>query len=302
MTYSLTCVIINISYITNAKPSKKTTVKQKDKETKMVKDVFIHLLIQLIYFIGSVYLVGFLIAQLNKAFYRMFNSKTVCYVLGVIGTPIHELSHALMCLIFGHRIVEMRLFQVDEDDNKLGYVNHSYNPKNLYHQIGNYFIGVAPILVGTIIICVLMWLMLPSTYSEVSTYINEIIKSNSNGFSLSIFKSAFGIIKALFTNITEGFMWFLFVILVLCISMHMSLSGADIKGSLKAIPIISVILLAVNFIVRLISKQAYSSFTDALNTAGSYLIAVLVMSLIFAIFIVLIALAVKLIIGIFSRR
>ena len=267
-----------------------------------MSNVIVNVLLQMFYFVGSVYIVGFLIAQLSKAFYRMFASKTLCYVLGVIGTPIHEISHAIMCLIFGHKIVDMKLFQVDENDDKLGYVSHSYNPKNPYHQIGNYFIGVAPILVGTVIICVLMWLMIPSAFNEISSYINDIALTSSGGFSFEIFGSALGIIKALFTNISEGIMWFVFVAIVICISMHMSLSGADIKGSIKAIPLILIILALVNFAISFISPSTYTDFVGAMNIGGAYLISVLLLALLFAIFVVLIALVFKLVISIFSRR
>ena len=38
---------------------------------------------------------------------------------GWLGTPIHELSHAIMCLAFRHRIDEMALFEPDEDAGRL---------------------------------------------------------------------------------------------------------------------------------------------------------------------------------------
>ena len=41
---------------------------------------------------------------------------------------------------------EIRLFQPDLETGVLGYVNHSYNKRNMYKVLGNYFIGVAPIV------------------------------------------------------------------------------------------------------------------------------------------------------------
>ncbi len=266
-----------------------------------MSNVLTNVVIQLLYFIGSVYLVGFLISKLSTVFYRMFASKTLCYVLGVIGTPIHEISHAIMCLIFGHKITDMKLFQVDENDNKLGYVVHTFNPKNPYHQIGNYFIGVAPILVGTLIICFLMRIMMPDAFIDVSAFVDEIAATSKNGFSFGIIFDALRLIVVLFGHITEGLMWLLFVVITACISMHMSLSGADIKGSVKAIPLIAVVLFVANFLVYIVSKRAYSAFVNALTTAGMYLISILLLSLLFAGFIVLIAFLIKLIIGIFKK-
>ena len=266
-----------------------------------MSNVLSNIIMQLLYFVGSVYLVGFIISKLSTVFYRMFASKTLCYVLGVIGTPIHEISHAIMCLIFGHKITDMKLFQVDENDDKLGYVVHSFNPKNPYHQIGNYFIGVAPILVGTVVICILMYFMMPNAYIDVKSLIDEIVAVGKGSLSFGVIFDSLKLIGVLFSHITEGIMWLAFVLITACISMHMSLSGADIKGSLKAIPLIAIVLAIANFAVSLISNKAYKAFLEVMNTAGAYLISILMLSLLFAVFIVLVAFIVKLIIGIFKK-
>ena len=83
--------------------------------------------------------------------------------------------------------------------------------------------------------------------------------------------------------------------------MHMSLSGADIRGSLMAIPLIAAILAVVNIVISLISDSLYNGFIGAMNVAGAYLIAVLFLALLFAVFVVLIALVFKVVISIFKR-
>lgn len=77
------------------------------------------------------------------------------------GVVVHELSHAVFCLIFFHRIREMKLFSPKEDGT-LGYVNHTYNPKNPYHRIGNFFIGTGPVWGGILVIWLISGWLLPS--------------------------------------------------------------------------------------------------------------------------------------------
>jgi hypothetical protein len=64
------------------------------------------------------------------------------------GTAIHELSHAAFCVLFFHKIKSITLFKMG-DDNLLGCVVHSYNPRNPWHQVGNFFIATGPIWLGT---------------------------------------------------------------------------------------------------------------------------------------------------------
>ena len=59
------------------------------------------------------------------------------------GVAVHELGHALFCIIFRHKIEDMKLFS-PEEDGTLGYVSHTYNTKSIYQRIGNFFIGTGP--------------------------------------------------------------------------------------------------------------------------------------------------------------
>lgn len=84
------------------------------------------------------------------------------FLSAFIGVPVHELSHALFCLLFGHKIKKIKLLQFD-GSNTLGYVQHNYNPNNVYQQCGRFFIGVAPIIVGLITVGLLTITLFPNT-------------------------------------------------------------------------------------------------------------------------------------------
>ena len=83
---------------------------------------------------------------------RLWGRNLFLYGFGWLGCSVHELSHAFFALIFGHKITEIKLFAPSKDGESLGHVSHSYNKKSIYHKIGNFFIGISPLLAGGIVL------------------------------------------------------------------------------------------------------------------------------------------------------
>ena len=243
-----------------------------------------NILLQIAFFIGVVYGVGFIISLMNRFFYSLVNySKGVCYATGFIGTPIHELSHALMCVVFRHKIDEIKLFQVDDENGVLGYVRHSYNQKSIYQRVGNYFISVAPIVCGTAVLFLLIKLLLPQTFTMMSAYLAAFSSKAQAGLTaqnVSYLIGTFtGMAQTLFFSYTVGLNFWIFVILALCIALHQNLSGADIKNSLSALPILIGLLVVVNAVWYFIFPATYLSFVGVMNTAGGFLVCGLLLAL-----------------------
>lgn len=140
--------------------------------------------------------------SIRKSLAKIFGIQGYIY-LTAPGVMIHEIGHAVFCLIFRHKIVEMKLFSPKEDGT-LGYVNHSYNPNSFYQRIGNFFIGTGPIWFGVAVLCLISWLLLP----------NEM--QISDFFSLN------------FWGRWQSYIW---LYLALTISSHITLSPPDLAGS-----------------------------------------------------------------------
>ena len=253
-----------------------------------------NILLQSFYFIGVFFIVGFLIYLINKAFYYLIKNKTaVCYATGVIGTPIHEISHAAMCLIFFHKITEISLFRIDKESGVMGYVNHSYKKRNIYQVIGNFFIGTAPIFAGTLVILAFSKLLIPDVALEINEYLGDFAYLQSIKISFNWFKYAasvfLGILNAIFISPSHNILWFVFIILALCISIHMNLSKADIVSSLRALPFLIVFIVIFNLIFYYFLSSVYATAVYYIHFAGSYILGIMLISLILSVVVLAIA-------------
>ena len=127
---------------------------------------------QLFVLFGPLLVLAFLmnyIARLNEMLsYKAMGRNVYLYAFGWLGTAIHELGHAFFALIFGHKIDEIQLFSPDSKNVTLGYVKHSYNRKSFYQQFGNFFIGIGPILFGSIMLFLITYFMFKVNMVDVS--------------------------------------------------------------------------------------------------------------------------------------
>lgn len=253
----------------------------------MIGDILVCYLLQIVFTVGLIVLFGFLIALCNKRFYANFGSygRAACYITGAIGTPLHECAHALFCVIFGHKITEIKLFQINAADGTLGYVNHSYNPKNIYHKIGNFFIGVAPIIVISAVLYLLAYLLLPNFVAEIngSFKISDFVSNIGN-----VFTSLLAVLQSFF-SCALSWQWWLFLVVGVFLALHMTLSKADIKGALSGVIFLLIAVLIVDVILGLVSGNLLTAFTQEVLSMASYLLCILVLALIISIIAVIIS-------------
>jgi len=268
-----------------------------------VQKLLLNALEQFVSLVGIVFIAGFIISLFNRMFYSLVgNSRAVLYSTSFIGTPIHELSHAVMCILFGHKILEIKLFQMDSDDGTLGYVKHSSNPRNLYQQLGGYFIGVAPILVSSVVLYFAMQNFIPETYKVIGQVFNKLGSGKAFAWIANFDDYFVKIMKSLFSNMGDSIYSWIFIILSMCIALHMNLSRADLKGALRSLPLVAILLAAVNLILGLVSRSAYSKFVAVMSKASLFLALMLSLALIISALYVILAFIVRQILSLVLRR
>ncbi|MCK8058519.1 MULTISPECIES: hypothetical protein [unclassified Fusibacter] len=240
---------------------------------KPLKDVLLIVL--------PIYVVGFLIGIMEKVmltnYYSRFGMIGV-KVTSFIGTPFHELSHALTALVFGHKVTQLQWFNFNLSGVQ-GFVNHSYNPSNVYHQIGNFFIGIAPLILGSLFIVLLYRLLLKESYQLLMEEVMRSVVSIKMENVFNLFKiTAKSLIDL---KQFKRLKYWLFIVLSFNIALHMSLSDADILGSLKGIGYLYLLFLILRAVpIRKLGK----AIDDKLIALQRMLLVFLTIALVFNLF------------------
>jgi hypothetical protein len=175
-------------------------------------------------------------------------------LFGWLGTIIHELGHALFCIIFRHKITEMKLFDPDPETGTLGYVQHTYESSSLYQMAGNFFIGIGPILLGSGLIYLLLYLLLglnPFKFA-VNTGLPSL-----DIYSWSVFINLLQNLRTSLTTLVSGIYsltnfasWqlYVFIYLTFTIGSSIILSPSDFKGTFKGLSIILPVIFVFNLV------------------------------------------------------
>lgn len=224
-----------------------------------IKNVTFTTFSQLAWLFGFLFIFGFILylfARLTRITYVKTTGTTLDIIItGWIGTPIHELGHAIICVLFRHKIIDIKLYNPNPTDGTLGYVNHSYDTTSIYQKIGNFFIGIGPIIFGTVVLYVALQYLVPNTkevFSSIQSQSSVLIKNihgEWSGFA-SIWDTTLSTLKALFNKSNFScYTFWIFLYLSVCVSSHMELSPPDIKGALSGLIMLILLFLVMNIIV-----------------------------------------------------
>ncbi|WP_353948571.1 hypothetical protein ABNN70_01830 [Sporolactobacillus sp. Y61] len=180
------------------------------------------------------FILGYLERWSNTLMIHSLGMKGI-YMTAWLGTPIHEISHAVLCLLFGHKVTAVRLLQPASPDGTIGYVHHAYNPDSLYQRMGNLFIGLAPLFGGGLAILLFIRVLVPDSFEQIFRLItmdHSVFLVAEKESWLRLGQAVLAVIRGLFSmeHLTNPGFW-IFVILALCIASHMSLSREDIRGA-----------------------------------------------------------------------
>jgi len=179
-----------------------------------------------------------------------------------IGTPIHEIGHALFAAFFHHKITHISFFKPNRETGGLGHVDHAYNPKSMYQSVGNFFIGAAPMIFGSFVLAMLLIFLVPNGRDSI-TPLSEQHKTIA-AFVYSVQET----IKHIFMpQHLRTWQFWLFLYLSFCVVSHIAPSKQDRKGMWRGFIWVIVLLVLVNGIGMLVRRDV----TPYILTVQQYL-------------------------------
>ena len=165
-------------------------------------NLFLYFLKLVFYWLGVAAICGLAVDLLSRLFAWLTGRRSV-WIFGltsVVGTPVHELGHAAMCLLFAHRITKIKLWDPSAEGGAYGYVEHSYSRRNLWAKIGNLPIGLGPLFSGLGVTVLILWLCFPELWKDYLASSGELIRAGAFSFG-ELTKEIF----SLFIGLPEAF-------------------------------------------------------------------------------------------------
>lgn len=230
---------------------------------------------QILSLIGPALVLGICMHGLSRAVesraVRVFGRRGYLRMYGWLGTSVHELGHALFCPIFGHRIVAMQLFKPDPESGTLGYVRHVYNRRNPYHVLGNFFIGVGPLILGSLVIYGCAVLLVGSEllrcFEQVAVDADTFSSAKALAMTVGALSTAGRDMLAHLFSGDRLLDWklYLFLYLVFSVGSAISLSAADLRGASKG----GILIVGLLFAFNLTTNWVIGSRSDLISRFGA---------------------------------
>ena len=230
------------------------------------------------YTLGVLVLCGLAVEGCYRLCFRLVGrrqGRALWFATSVLGTPVHELGHAIMCLLFGHRIEKIRLFP---NRRGVALVQHTYNRKNPWATMGNLFIGMGPILTGLAVMLAVLSLVYPASWQAFHAAEGGGVRAIE-----ALFDGIWQLFRGLLLEETRP-VWvrIVAVIALLSVAMHVRLSTADLRGMQRGLPMYLILCALVSAAVAALGQGAYSVLVSGLAVFGSTVLLLFGVILLFA--------------------
>lgn len=221
----------------------------------------------------------------------------------IIGTPVHELGHAAMCLLFRHEILEMVLWNPHPDHGRLGYVRYVRTSDSLYQKLGGLFISAGPIFSGMAVLYALVALAFPDTWRAYLAGMTALPEESAtvSGIVLVGLGMIPDLLGELFSDFPAVLVRIPTLLVMLSISLHTYLSPGDVKNAVSVLPLYFAVMLAAAVVTFVLGSAVRGLVLGALGMYHAFMMAMFTVVLVFAALQAALALLIRWIISLTGR-
>ena len=211
----------------------------------------------------------------NGSGYRLIKAASV------LSTPLREVGHAMMAVLFWHRVEDVQLLNISDPDGEFGFVEHSYDPRNPIALLGNFFYAMGPVVLGLLAVSLIF---LTCFHGVLPAYFAEISALGETGAGVGEYlKAAFSFIPKMFT-LGEAAMWLRVLgcalLVFLCLGIYVS--PVEIFEAVSGIVILIGLVMAASGVLMLFDDRVMRIAISGLRSFSTVVIALFLVVLIFA--------------------
>jgi len=170
----------------------------------------------------------------SKKLYAYLDRKVI-HTLGIIGIPLHEISHMIACMAMGHRITGFSLYS-PALDGSMGYVNHRYR-KTWLSPLALLVIGLAPLCGAYCGIAITTYVLRPDLIEVITNYSFSI--SNPHDIWVT---THFLLKHFLMGDFLESILW---ILVCFSIALFGVPSKSDFRGCRSAVLLLAFVFIAI---------------------------------------------------------
>ena len=147
-----------------------------------------------------------------------------------LSTPLREGAHALVAVLFLHRVEDICLFTAHGENGEFGYVEHSYNPRNPIALLGNFAYALAPVAFGLFAVTIVF---LSCFYGVLPPFIAEVKALGESGADFGAYaRAAFSLIPALLgAESASVFAKIVGILVLLLVSLGVSVTPTELADA-----------------------------------------------------------------------
>ena len=211
----------------------------------------------------------------NQSGYRLIKAASV------LSTPMREVGHAMMAVLFWHRIEDVQLLNIGDPDGEFGFVEHSYNPRNPVALLGNFFYAMGPVVLGLLAVSLIF---LTCFHGVLPAYFDEIRALGDAGAGVGEYlKAAVSFIPKMFT-LGEAAMWLRVMgcalLVFLCLGIYVS--PLELMEAASGIAILVGLVMAASGVMMLFDDRVMRIAIGGLRSFSTVVIALFLVVLVFS--------------------